>query len=66
MPDTPLTAEVSPDVAEAVGDFMEQAAAQNEAAAEAVPESAKTTSQGRTSRLRKCRSPLATSTCSRA
>ena len=36
--DTPLTAEVSEDVAAAVGDFMEQAAAQNEAAAEEIPE----------------------------
>lgn len=36
--DTPLTAEVSADVAAAVGDFMEQAAAQNEAAAEEIPE----------------------------
>jgi phospholipid/cholesterol/gamma-HCH transport system ATP-binding protein len=37
--ETPLTAEVSPEVSEAVGEFMEQAAAQNEAAAEAVQES---------------------------
>ncbi len=36
--DTPLISEVSPDVAGAVGDFMEQAAAQNEAAGEALPE----------------------------
>ncbi len=36
--DTPLTAEVSADVAEAVGAFMEQAAQQNEAAAEEIPE----------------------------
>jgi phospholipid/cholesterol/gamma-HCH transport system ATP-binding protein len=36
--DTPLTAEVSPDVAEAVGEFMEKAAAQNEAAAEEIPD----------------------------
>ena len=36
--ETLLTAEVSADVAEAVVDFMEQAAAQNEAAAEALPE----------------------------
>ena len=35
---TMLTSEVSADVAGAVGDFMEQAAAQNEAAAEAIPE----------------------------
>lgn len=35
---TSLTSEVSADVAGAVGDFMEQAAAQNEAAAEAIPE----------------------------
>ena len=35
---TPLTGEVSPDVAEAVGDFMQQAAEQNEAAAEEIPE----------------------------
>jgi phospholipid/cholesterol/gamma-HCH transport system ATP-binding protein len=34
----PLTAEVSPDVSEAVGEFMEQAAQQNEAAAEELPE----------------------------
>jgi phospholipid/cholesterol/gamma-HCH transport system ATP-binding protein len=33
-----LTAEVSPDVAPVVGEFMEQAAQQNEAAADAVPE----------------------------
>src|SRR6202034_1588967 len=32
-----LTAEVSPDVSEAVGDFMEQAAHQNEAAADEIP-----------------------------
>ena len=38
-PDSPLTAEVSPDVAEAVGDFMEQNAQQNEQAAEELPES---------------------------
>jgi phospholipid/cholesterol/gamma-HCH transport system ATP-binding protein len=37
--DVPLISEVSPEVSEAVGDFMEQAAAQNEAAAEAVQES---------------------------
>jgi phospholipid/cholesterol/gamma-HCH transport system ATP-binding protein len=37
-PETPLTAEVSPDVAPAVEEFMEQAAAQNEAANEALPE----------------------------
>ncbi len=36
--DTPLIAEVSPDVAATVGEFMEQAAAQNEAAAEEIPE----------------------------
>ena len=36
--DTPLIAEVSPDVAEAVGDFMQQAAEQNEAAADEIPE----------------------------
>ncbi|ADW68776.1 ABC transporter ATP-binding protein [Granulicella tundricola] len=36
--ETPLTAEVSPDVAEAVGEFMERAAAQNEAAAEEIPD----------------------------
>ena len=36
--ETPLTAEVSEDVAEAVGEFMDQAAAQNEAAAEELPE----------------------------
>ncbi len=36
--ETPLIAEVSPDVAEAVGDFMQQAAEQNEAAAEEIPE----------------------------
>src|SRR5580692_10625570 len=34
----PLTAEVSADVAPTVGEFMEQAAQQNEAAAEAVPD----------------------------
>ena len=34
----PLTAEVSSDVAPTVGEFMEQAAQQNEAAAEAVPD----------------------------
>lgn len=34
----PLTAEVSPDVAPAVEEFMDQAAQQNQAAAEAVPE----------------------------
>jgi phospholipid/cholesterol/gamma-HCH transport system ATP-binding protein len=33
----PLTAEVSPDVSEAVGEFMEQAAQQNEAAADEIP-----------------------------
>ena len=38
-PDTPLLAEVSPDVASEVGAFMEQAAAQNEAAAEEIGES---------------------------
>ena len=37
-PDTPLLEDVSPDVAEAVGDFMEQNAAKNEAAAEEIPE----------------------------
>src|SRR5215472_14484199 len=37
----PLTAEVSPDVSEAVGEFMEQAAQQNEAAAEEIPEERK-------------------------
>src|SRR5277367_7187358 len=38
-PDTePLTAEVSADVAPTVGEFMDQAAQQNEAAAEAVPD----------------------------
>ena len=37
-PETPLVAEVSADVAETVGAFMEQAAAQNEAATEALPE----------------------------
>jgi phospholipid/cholesterol/gamma-HCH transport system ATP-binding protein len=37
-PDAPLTAEVSEDVAATVGEFMEQAAAQNEAAAEELPE----------------------------
>ena len=36
--ETPLIDEVSPDVSEAVGDFMEQAAAHNEAAAEELPE----------------------------
>ncbi len=36
--ETPLTAEVSEDVAAVVGEFMEQAAAQNEAAAEEIPE----------------------------
>ena len=36
--DTPLIAEVSEDVAATVGEFMEQAAAQNEAAAEELPE----------------------------
>ena len=36
--DAPLTAEVSEDVAATVGEFMEQAAAQNEAAAEDLPE----------------------------
>ncbi len=36
--ETPLTGEVSADVAAAVGDFMEQAAAQNEAAAEEIPD----------------------------
>ena len=35
---TSLTAEVSPDVSEAVGDFMEQAAQQNEAAADEIPD----------------------------
>jgi phospholipid/cholesterol/gamma-HCH transport system ATP-binding protein len=34
----PLTAEVSADVAPTIGEFMEQAAQQNEAAAEAVPD----------------------------
>src|SRR5271168_872646 len=34
----PLTAEVSADVAPTVGEFMDQAAQQNEAAAEAVPD----------------------------
>ncbi len=34
----PLTAEVSPDVSEAVGEFMGQAAQQNVAAAEEIPE----------------------------
>ncbi|QHN02969.1 ATP-binding cassette domain-containing protein [Granulicella sp. WH15] len=38
--ETPLTAEVSPDVTQAVGEFMEQAAAQNEAAAEAESQAA--------------------------
>src|ERR1700688_4224180 len=33
-----LTAEVSPEVAPVVGEFMEQAAQQNEAAADSVPE----------------------------
>ncbi len=37
-PEASLTSEVSADVAGAVGDFMEQAAAQNEAAADAIPE----------------------------
>ncbi len=36
--ETDLISEVSPDVAEAVGEFMHQAAAQNEAAAEEIPE----------------------------
>ena len=36
--DTPLIADVSADVAPAVGEFMDQAAQQNEAAADAVPE----------------------------
>ncbi len=36
--ETDLVAEVSADVAAAVGDFMQQAAAQNEAAAEEIPE----------------------------
>jgi phospholipid/cholesterol/gamma-HCH transport system ATP-binding protein len=36
-----LTAEVSDDVKEAVGDFMEQAAQQNEAAADEIPETSK-------------------------
>jgi phospholipid/cholesterol/gamma-HCH transport system ATP-binding protein len=36
--ETPLIAEVSEDVAATVGEFMEQAAAQNEAAAEELPE----------------------------
>ncbi len=36
--ETPLTAEISADVAETVGEFMEQAAAQNEAALEEIPE----------------------------
>ncbi len=36
--ETPLIAEVSEDVAETVSDFMEQAAAHNEAAAEELPE----------------------------
>jgi phospholipid/cholesterol/gamma-HCH transport system ATP-binding protein len=36
---TPLTAEVSDDVAATVGEFMEQAASHNEAAAEELPES---------------------------
>ena len=34
----PLTADVSDDVAPVVGEFMDQAAQQNEAAAEAVPD----------------------------
>ena len=40
VPDSasPLTEDVSPEVAEAVGDFMEQAAQQNEAAAEEIPD----------------------------
>src|SRR3954454_12982199 len=37
-PDTPLIESVSEDVSAEVGDFMEQAAQQNEAAAEAVPD----------------------------
>jgi phospholipid/cholesterol/gamma-HCH transport system ATP-binding protein len=37
-PDTPLVESVSDDVSAEVGDFMEQAAQQNEAAAEAVPD----------------------------
>jgi phospholipid/cholesterol/gamma-HCH transport system ATP-binding protein len=37
-PDAELTGEVSPDVAPVVEEFMEQAAQQNEAAAEAVPD----------------------------
>jgi phospholipid/cholesterol/gamma-HCH transport system ATP-binding protein len=37
-PETPLTAEVSPDVSEEVSAFMEQAAAQNEAAVEMIHE----------------------------
>ena len=41
--EAPLIGEVSPDVAEAVGDFMDQAAAQNEAAGEALPETRKDT-----------------------
>jgi phospholipid/cholesterol/gamma-HCH transport system ATP-binding protein len=36
--ETPLTAEVSQDVVSTVGDFMDQAAAQNEAAADEIPE----------------------------
>src|SRR5215471_4646933 len=36
--EVPLTADVSADVAPAVGEFMDQAKLQNEAAAEAVPE----------------------------
>jgi phospholipid/cholesterol/gamma-HCH transport system ATP-binding protein len=39
--ETPLLAEVSPEVTQAVGEFMEQAAAQNEAAVEAVQENHK-------------------------
>ncbi len=37
-PDAPLTAQISEDVASTVSEFMEQAAAQNEAAAEELPE----------------------------
>src|SRR6202035_5925207 len=37
-PETPLIESVSEDVSAAVADFMEQAAQQNEAAAEAVPD----------------------------
>src|SRR5438045_7757696 len=37
-PDTPLIESVSEDVSAEVGDFMEQAAQQNEAAAEALPD----------------------------